>query len=138
MRAQLELIATPRVEWTRRIIAAWQKTLPGIFGAGTELIAAKADPDMKHGDFEAMIEEDLPFTPSTAQRLMAISHNLELVKPAHGQFLPVSWRTLYELTKLSPDQFNKGIASESLRCSRPKAGQHARLPIVPGGITARL
>jgi protein gp37 len=58
-----------------------------------------------------MIENDLPFKPSTAQRLMKIAADERLSNAAHGQFLPPSWRTLYELTKLPDDVFEAKLKS---------------------------
>lgn len=65
--------ALDRAGYAAKINAAWQKSLEGILEAGRELIAAKADPDLPHGEFEAMIGSDLLFGASTAQRLMKIA-----------------------------------------------------------------
>jgi hypothetical protein len=56
-----------------------------------------------------MVIYDLPFSPSTAQRLMAVARDDRLRKAAHGQLLPPSWRTLYELTRLTDLQFRRAI-----------------------------
>ena len=56
-----------------------------------------------------MVEAELPFSASTARRLMAISEDMRLSNPAHGQLLPQSWRTLYELTKLDDAAFNDAL-----------------------------
>ena len=56
-----------------------------------------------------MVESDLPFGPSPAQRLMKVmkvSSDARLTNAAHGQHLPGSWRTIYEITKLSDDEFS--------------------------------
>jgi len=98
--------------WAERIAAAWQASLAGIFEAGRLLIAAKAD--LGHGEFEQMIETELPFKPSTAQRLMIIARDQRLSNPAHGQLFPPSWRTLYELTKLPDEEFEAKIADGSI------------------------
>ena len=58
-----------------------------------------AKTELAHGEFLAMIERELPFGPSTAQRLMMIAEDARLTNAAHAQFLPSSWMTLYELTK---------------------------------------
>ncbi len=59
--------------------------------------------------FKQMIENDLPFGPSTAQMLMAIARNKQLSNADHGLLLPTSWRTLYELTRLTDEQFDDAI-----------------------------
>lgn len=60
-----------------------------------------------HGNFERLfanhqnpVAEPVHCTPGTAQRFMAIASHPVLSKAAHGQLLPPSWRTLYELTKV--------------------------------------
>ena len=85
-------------QWGDRISAAWQKAVEAIVETGQLLIDAKAD--LKHGTFEAMVRCRLPFTPSTARRLMAIAEHPIISNRAHAHVLPPSWGTLYELTKL--------------------------------------
>ena len=58
-------------EHVKLICAAWQRGVESIVETGERLHQAKADPDMPHGSFEAMIQSKLPFGPRTAQRLMA-------------------------------------------------------------------
>jgi hypothetical protein len=57
-----------------------------------------------------MIEVDLPFKASIAQRLMKIAADERLVDAAHGPHLPPHWRTLYELTKLPDEVFDAKIS----------------------------
>lgn len=90
-------------QYAKAITEAWQKSVDGIIEAGRLLIEAKADPELKHGEFEAMVNLKLPFTPSTARMLMIIARNSELAKREHVHVLPPSWGTLYELTKLPPE-----------------------------------
>ena len=58
-----------------------------------------------------MIEHDLPFTASTAQRLMKISADPRIANAARAQLLPPAWGTLYELTKVSTEAFEQAAAS---------------------------
>ncbi len=74
---------------------------------GPRLIAAKGE--LPHGQFEAMVEQDLPLGPRTAQRLRAVADDDELVNPTHGSLLPASWRKLYELSRLPPARFHELI-----------------------------
>ena len=79
---------------------------------GRLLIAAKEK--LKPGEFLEMTVRDLPFTERTAQRLMAIARDERLTErltdATHGSLLPRSWRTLYELTRLTPEQFTAAIS----------------------------
>ena len=67
------------------------------------------------GAFGRMIESALPFSANTAQRLMAVASDSRLSNPAHGQHLPASWRTLYEITKLSDEEFTDAIEKRVIR-----------------------
>jgi hypothetical protein len=88
-------------KWTKRIAAVWQKGVEAILETGRLLIEAKAALD--HGQFKAMVQLKLPFTPRTAQRLMEIARNPVISNATHASLLPPSWMTLHELTKV-PDE----------------------------------
>jgi hypothetical protein len=96
---------TAHSTWAKKICAAWQDSVRSIIKCGELLISAKDDLKGKHGEFGRMIENELPFLSSTAQRLMAIARDRRLTNPAHMQLLPPSWDTLYELTKLDDEKF---------------------------------
>ena len=64
-----------------------------------------------------MIERDLPFTKSVAQRLMQIGSDPRLAKAVHARLLPNAWTTLSELTKLPTPTFERATA---LRIINPK------------------
>lgn len=100
-------------QWVARITAAWNKTFEGVIEAGQLLVEAKGA--LPHGAFTAMVEAELPFRASTAQRLMMVARDERLANPAHAQFLPSSWTTLYELTKLSYEAFESGIERGIIR-----------------------
>src|SRR5260370_37375543 len=102
--------------WAAKIRAAWQSSINGIIECGQLLIAAKAE--LGHGEFEVMIENELPFTPSTARRLMIVAED-ERIR-AHVHVLPPSWGTLYELTKLDDNEFAAAITDRA----RPGAARH--------------
>jgi hypothetical protein len=69
---------------------------------------------LKHGEWLKMIKEELPFEGSTARRLIIIANDDKLRDRAHGHNLPVQWRTLYELTKLTDEQFDAAIESGAI------------------------
>jgi hypothetical protein len=103
----------PASAWAACISACWRASVEAILEVGRLLTAAKGD--LPHGEFGAMCDKHLPFTASTAQRLMAIARDPKLSNAAHVQHLPPSWGTLYELTKLDDAGFKAGIENGSIR-----------------------
>jgi N6-adenosine-specific RNA methylase IME4 len=99
--------------WALLINARWRESLEKIMESGRYLIAAKAA--LPHGEFGLMIETQLVFSASTAQRLMAIAADGRLSNPAHVQYLPPYWGTLYEIHKLSDDEIERGIEDGVIR-----------------------
>jgi N6-adenosine-specific RNA methylase IME4 len=99
-------------QWAAQISAAWRSTVESIIECGRLLVAAKTG--LPHGQFEKMVERDLPFGASTARRLMAIANDKRITKRAHGLYLPPSWRTLYELTRLPDVAFLQKIADGTI------------------------
>lgn len=100
-------------KWPERINECWRKSATAIIETGK--IISKAKEALEHGEFGAMIENGLPFSASTAQRLMAIAADPRLTKPAHVQHLPQAWGTLYELTKLDDDEFKARLKDGTIR-----------------------
>jgi hypothetical protein len=99
--------ATLPQQWANRINAHGEQAVESIMAMGRDLIAAKKQ--LGHGAWGQMFRDHpqavatpLRFSVNTAQRLMAIANHAVLPKAAHGQLLPPSWRTLYDLTKV-PD-----------------------------------
>jgi N6-adenosine-specific RNA methylase IME4 len=101
-----------RAEWAARIRAAWQSTVESIFETGRLIAAAKDELD--HGEFLEMVTTDLPFGARTAQRLMAVAEDERLSNTTHASLLPPSWMTLYEITKLSDDEFEAKVADGTI------------------------
>lgn len=109
-------IGPPRTEidtWVGRITERWRDSVGAIMDVGRLLIEAKAA--LAHGEFEKMIKARLPFKPTTAQRLMVICRDSRLLEPALRQSLPPSWGTLYELTKLTNQEFDAAIEQKIIR-----------------------
>lgn len=81
----------------------WRSTIQGIIKTGQDLCTAKAELD--HGEWGELTgraegsEGLLPFGDRTAQRLMEIASNPNILNATHASHLPASWYTLYELTK---------------------------------------
>ena len=101
-----------RTDWADQIRARHQATVEGFLDVGRLLIEAKAA--LPHGEFEAMVESDLPFGARTAQRLMAIASHPILTRATHVSVLPAAWGTLYELTKLPDDIIEAALADGSI------------------------
>jgi hypothetical protein len=103
----------PLAVWVREISDAWRSSLDGIVRTGRLLIQAKEE--LVHGEFLSMIDGSLPFSASTAQRLMAVARWLP-ENAAHVQhLLPPAWGTLYELSRLPQPQFERLVAGGVVR-----------------------
>ncbi len=87
---------TATKQWAKKITTAWQKGVD-IIECGRLLIDARRK--LNRGEFQKMVENELPFKPRTAQMLMSIAANPRLAK--HASLLPASWYTLYLLSRLS-------------------------------------
>lgn len=109
----MNAIAPTGKAWAERINAAWQSSVDGILETGRLIIAAKDA--LEHGAFTEMVKQMLPFGPRTAQRLMAVGADTRLANPTHVSHLPASWGTLYELTKLTDDQFDAQFKAGKIR-----------------------
>ena len=101
-----------RAKWAARIRAAHKETVSAFLKLGRILSAAKDA--LPHGEFLKMIEDDLPFTASTAQRLMKIAADPKIANAARAQLLPPAWGALYELTKLPEETFEQAVASGAI------------------------
>lgn len=105
--ARGEIISPARLKWAKAINEAWQETVAAIIETGRRLTEAKSK--LEHGEFLAMVRNDLMFGEDTAQRLMAISRHRRLVKTATWRYLPPYWRTLYEMQRLPDDVLGEAI-----------------------------
>src|SRR6266436_6617548 len=114
--SQSTLTAGRRHDHAGFIAAAWQKSIEAIIETGRRLIDARKE--LAHGEFLAMIKNDLPFGEDTAERLIKIARDPRLSNSAHGRILPPSWRTLFELTKLNDEQFDRLVAASKNALAR--------------------
>jgi N6-adenosine-specific RNA methylase IME4 len=99
--------------WAEHIIATWRRSVEAIIETGKLLVAAKAA--LPHGRFEELVAAKLPFGPRTAQALMSIARNPELVKPSNWAALPPSWTTLRELAPLPASEIRTLIVQGTIR-----------------------
>lgn len=114
-------------DWAGRIRAAYRSGVEAIIETGRLLAAAKEA--LPHGGFALMIERDLPFGIRMAEKLMAIAADQRIANATHGSHFPPSWTTLYELTRLPDDAFERGIADGAIR---PDMERNEALQLVKG------
>src|SRR5215831_2523559 len=114
MQRSVEIHQGDAQTWAARITERWRASVESIIETGRLLLEAKAT--LPHGEFGAMCESQLPFGARTAQRLIAIAQDNRLsnINSAHASLLPASWSTLYELTKLSDDEFEAAVKDRKI------------------------
>jgi hypothetical protein len=100
-------VVTGRKEHAARINEAWSKTVDAIIETGLRIIDARDG--LEHGEYIAMVENDLHFSRSMAFRFIAIASDKVLSNVAHVQRLPAAVGTLYDLTVIA----NKGLDLEA-------------------------
>ncbi len=101
-------------EWfVQRIRYRLLACVEAVLEIGETLIQAKAD--LPHGDFEAMVRDDLGWSPQTARKFMAIARHPVLSNRAHCARLPPSWGTLAELARVKPEMLEKAIGEGVVR-----------------------
>lgn len=110
-------MTSPRI-YTERIAGAWAEARAKVFEVGEILIEAKAN--LAHGEYEAMIERDLPFSPSTARKLAAVAR-CDFLKRAPVHDLPADYSSLYEITKLGEDGFEAARSAGEIRGDTPRS-----------------
>lgn len=103
---EMRPVHTDSEKWAALISAAWRSSVEGIIRTSQLLAAAKANTSALTW---RLFVKDLPFGGRTAQMLLSIAANSVLCDANHGSCLPPSWRTIYELSKWSPAELNKGM-----------------------------
>lgn len=108
------------------INAEWRKSVQSILEVGQLLIQAKRL--CEHGEFLRMfkgsneaVSNPVPFGERSAEMLMAVASNSVISNPKFVSYLPQSWGTLYELTKLDDEQIVAGIKSGEITPDMTKA-----------------
>lgn len=99
---------SPKVQrYADKISSAWQKAVDGILSVSQLLKQAETD----LSDVEQMdLYGELPFSKSTADKLLSIANDKRLNDPTYKKYLPPHWTTLYEMTQLDDKTFKEGIA----------------------------
>lgn len=96
-------------QYGQHLRAAYGQTVEGVFQVGRELLQAKEE--LPHGEFEAMVEKDLPFSVRAAHCYMVISKSANFQNMNNVQILPSELDTLYMLQRLDPATFNAAVAA---------------------------
>jgi hypothetical protein len=127
-------LALRRVKrWRKAITTSWQRQVGAVIATGHLLIRAHDDLISIHGAWASMVRNDLPFGHATAQKLMAIARHPVLADYSHGNRLPASWTTLYQLALIDPSILNQLITSRQVnaRTEREDVERMRRIPL-PG------
>jgi hypothetical protein len=93
-----------RNEYVREIQTLWSSAKDRFLAIGRYLLTAKAL--LPHGEYEAMISEDLPFTPSVARMLVGVARAVDQSPPlCRPEQLPTSYSVAYQIVTLRPEEF---------------------------------
>lgn len=112
--------------WQKAITTSWQRQVSAVLATGRLLIRSHDDLINVHGAWSEMVANDLPFSRSTATKLMAIARNPVLSRGAYVDRLPASWGTLYELSQIENARLEQLITSGEVN-SRTEREDVARL-----------
>src|SRR5215470_12014554 len=91
-------------EFHADISAEWRNSVQAIINVGRLLNQAK---DSLTTNELNTLHNNLPFSPGTISKLKKIAADQNII--SHVKNLPSSYGTLYELTHLSKDQFDRGL-----------------------------
>ena len=80
-----------------KIQTAWTKSVESILE--TARLLKQAKDDLSEIDYFDL-SNNLPFSPSTIEKLISISNNKQINNPSNLESLPPHWTTLYELSLL--------------------------------------
>jgi Protein of unknown function (DUF3102) len=104
-------VGTGRKAHAARINEAWSKGVEAIVETGMRIIDAREA--LEHGEYIAMVTEDLHCSRATAFKLVAIASNKTLTNVSHAKHLPAKSETLYQLTVVANKGFDLEAAVES-------------------------
>jgi hypothetical protein len=120
-----ETDATTVPEFVIEIKAAWQKSVDGIIESAVAVL--RASKKLDKATFDKMIQEDLPFTASTARRLILIAEHPVLCSHVNRSALPNSWGTLYQLSKVRPPEALQALIEDGTIHARMERKDAERL-----------
>lgn len=92
-----------------KIKTSLQKALGDFLEIGRTL--KKAEVELGRKEWLDMVNNELPFSRRTAEKLVKIASDKRITNPKNAPFLPPHWTSLHELTLLSDAQFKAGLKS---------------------------
>lgn len=98
-------------QWAEKINVKWHEQVSTIFETANLLESSKEE--LGWSVWKKMVKEKCNFSVRAGLMLVAIADCPNLRDVNHGS-LPPCWRTLHELTKLTPEQFEKGIETGAI------------------------
>lgn len=105
--AKLKLVNGRTAEqWAEIIKEKWQDSVSGILEVG--LLLHNAREELDTAEFWAMTRDRLHFSQATVYQLIAVGTHVRF-QDYNTLELPASWATLYGLTRLTDEQFQRGV-----------------------------
>jgi hypothetical protein len=101
-----------REEFADEIRRLWSRAQEQFIAIGRYLEQAKRK--LPHGEFEAMVERDLPFDASVTRRLRAVVQFIDS-GAVPLERLPSSYSVIYELTSMTPDERERADKASLVR-----------------------
>lgn len=109
-------ILSSREQYAAEIRSLWDDAKKRFLSIGRYLNQAKET--LAHGEFNAMIESDLPFTPATAYQMRAVAEAVDAGR-LQVEELPGSYSIAYQVTTLSNDEIvearQRGLLNAALK-----------------------
>ncbi|WP_081863148.1 DUF3102 domain-containing protein [Azospirillum argentinense] len=90
-----------RAEFAEDIRRNWMNALEATVQVGRRLNEAKEK--LPHGEYEAMVEQDLPFKPATARKLREVATFVDSGKVPLEQ-LPEAYSTVYAIATMPEER----------------------------------
>jgi hypothetical protein len=110
-----------RAHWVAKILKVHGKTVAAIIEQGKTLRDAKVALDKTDQWMEIFERKEVPFSLSLAERFMRIARHPKLADSANWQILPAVVSSLYELAKLSDEEFERrkkdGTLHQDMTCN---------------------
>lgn len=126
-------LTTPH-DYAAEISRLWADAQRRFLEIGHHLLKAKEN--LPHGEFLPMLERDLPFSRSVANRLMAVAAAVkqEVIPP---RLVPIAYSVAYQVVTLPAETLQQAVAEGKIRpdmtrseaeALRPKKKTHAPAP----------
>ncbi|MGY0778503.1 DUF3102 domain-containing protein [Azospirillum argentinense] len=101
-----------RAEFTEDIRRNWLNALEATVQVGRRLNEAKEK--LPHGEYEAMVEQDLPFKPATARKLREVAAFVDSGKVPLEQ-LPEAYSTVYAIATMTEERRQEALEQGVIR-----------------------